>query len=116
MQYFTANSTKKTCKGSMFVTVTEEKGKMIVFSPCGTRAAQEDEKNPGHPPKDSWGCQLVTKMCGGDAIADESTPFEDYAIGKKYVNGNPESDADYRKSVRFHTQSHVPIPAKLYVF
>ena len=55
-------------------------------------------------------------MCGGDTIADESTPFEDYAIGKKYVNGNPESDADYRKSVRFHTQSHVPIPAKLYVF
>ncbi|KAF9694593.1 hypothetical protein EKO04_007319 [Ascochyta lentis] len=116
VQYFTANPTKETCKGSIFVTVTEEKGKMIVFSPCGTRAAKENEEHPGQPPKESWGCQLVTKMCGGDTISDESTPFEDYAIGKKNVNGVEESDADYRRSVRFHTQSYIPIPTKLYVF
>jgi hypothetical protein len=110
VQYFLKNPGKKSCTGSVFVTVNKEAGKIKVIEPCGTQS------NDVVPADESWGCRVPVDVCKGRSIDDPNTKFEEYAIGKmKQKNGKFEDDAHYQKSDRYHTVDHVKLPKDLFI-
>ena len=108
VQYFSANTGKKTCANSVFVTVNKEHGKIQVVEPCGTQNVKEV------PTKEKWGCALPVKVCGGRSIDDAATKFDVYAIGKMKEKRVWESDSDYQASDRYHTKDHIKLPKELF--